>query len=316
MTAGIIEPVRCDSRNRASFVDFNHTYAAVVTRTTVTHPIAGEAVRREPVTGETHFPAGTISANMATRASRMEEPLDGQTAIVTGASSGIGAATARVLAEDGADLTIAARREQRLESLADEIRETTDAAVAVVPTDVTDSAAVSALVEATVERFGRLDITVCNAGLAVDEPVRDLSDEDYHLMTDVNVNGMFYTARESIPHLVETDGHLVFLGSMSGNHPRPANPVYAATKWWTRGFAISLQATLGEEDVAVSCINPTEVRTEFGSESGTPSEEEFEPGTVTESLEVADAIAYTVRQQSPNSITSLDLYRRDKLSHF
>ncbi len=253
---------------------------------------------------------------MAERPTRMEEPLEGQTAVVTGASSGIGAATARVLAEDGADLTIAARREARLESLAEEIREATDSDVAVVPTDVTDSEAVAALVEATVDRFGGLDIAVCNAGLAVDEPVSELTDDEYRLMTGVNVDGMFYTARESIPHLVESEGHLVFLGSMSGNHPRPANPVYAATKWWTRGFAISLQASIGEDGVAVSCINPTEVRTEFGSESGTPSEETFEPGEVTEPIEVADAIAYAVRQQPPNSVTSLDLYRRDKLSHF
>lgn len=253
---------------------------------------------------------------MPRRATRLETPLDGQAAVVTGASSGIGAATARVLAEDGADVAIAARRTDRLESLADEIRSSTDAAVAVVETDVTDSVAVEALIETAVERFGGLDVAVCNAGLATDEPVREMSDEAYHTMMDVNTDGMFFTAREAIPHLVETEGHLVFLGSMSANHPRPATPVYAATKWWTRGFAISLQARLGEEGVAVSCINPTEVRTEFGSESGDSSKERFEAGSVTEPIHVADAIAYAVRQEPPNSVTSLDLYRRDKLSHF
>jgi NADP-dependent 3-hydroxy acid dehydrogenase YdfG len=253
---------------------------------------------------------------MAERPSRRTDPLDGQAALVTGASSGIGAEIARVLAEDGADVAVAARRTDELEALAEDIREEYDAGVEVVPTDVTDSDAVAALVEATVERFGRLYIAVCNAGLAVDEPVAELTDEEYGLMRGVNVDGMFYTARAVIPHLTETAGHLVFMGSMSGNHPRPANPVYAATKWWTRGFAISLQASLGEDDVAVSTVNPTEVRTEFGSESGTPSKDAFEPGEVTEAIEVADAVAYMVRQESPNSITSLDLYRRDKLSHF
>ena len=253
---------------------------------------------------------------MTERPSQRTDPLDGQAAVVTGASSGIGAAIARVLAEDGADVAIAARRTENLESVAEAIRSETDAAVEVVTTDVTDSAAVAALVETAVDRFGGLDIAVCNAGLAVDEPVAELTDEEYGLMRGVNVDGMFYTAREAIPHLKETAGHLVFMGSMSGNHPRPANPVYAATKWWTRGFAISLQASLGTDDVAVSAINPTEVRTEFGSESGTPSKEAFEPGEVTEAIEVADAVAYAVRQESPNSITSLDLYRRDKISHF
>ena len=253
---------------------------------------------------------------MVERPSQRTDPLDGQAALVTGASSGIGAEIARVLAEDGADVAVAARRTEKLESLAEEIRTAYDASVEVVPTDVTDSDAVAALVEATVERFGGLDIAVCNAGLAIDEPVADLSDEDYGLMQGVNVDGMFYTARDAIPHLKESSGHLVFMGSMSGNHPRPANPVYAATKWWTRGFAVSLQASLGEDDVAVSRINPTEVRTEFGSESGEASKDAFEPGEVTEAIEVADAVGYMVRQESPNSIMSMDLYRRDKLSHF
>jgi NADP-dependent 3-hydroxy acid dehydrogenase YdfG len=250
------------------------------------------------------------------RPSQRTDPLDGQAAVVTGASSGIGAATARVLAEDGADVALAARRTDRLESLADEIRTDTGSDAAVVPTDVTDPDAVDALVEATVDRFGRLDAAVCNAGLVAEEPLAEMSNEDYELMRGVNVDGMFYTARAAMPHLVETSGHLVFMGSMSGNHPRPATPVYAATKWWTRGLAISLQARYGEEDVAVSCINPTEVRTEFGSETGTPSKESFDEGEVTEPIEIADAVAYAVRQRSPNSVTSLDIYRRDKLSHF
>jgi len=253
---------------------------------------------------------------MAERPSQRTDPFDGQTALVTGASSGIGAAIARVLAADGADVAVAARRTDRLAELAEEIRAETGAAVEVVPTDVTDSAAVRALVEATVDRFGSLDIAVCNAGLGVDKPMLELTDEDYERMRSVNVDGMFYTAREALPHLMDADGHLVFMGSMSGNHPRPADPVYAATKWWTQGFAISLQAYIGDEDVAVSCINPTEVRTEFGSETGTALADAFEPGEVTEPIEVADAVSFVVRQEPPNAVTSLDLYRRDKLTHF
>lgn len=253
---------------------------------------------------------------MVERTLTADEPLAGRTALVTGASSGIGEATAHVLAEDGADLAIAARREDRLDDIAEDIRAEYDAAVLVEPTDVTDPDAVSALVDATVERFGRLDVAVCNAGLGIDAPVAEMTDEEYRTMTSVNVDGMFYTAREAIPHLKESKGNIVFLGSMSGNHPRPHNPVYAATKWWVRGFAISLQGSLGEDDVAVTCVNPSEVRTEFGSENDEPSKEQFEPGTVTEPIEVADAIAFAVRQRLPNAVTSLDLYRRDKISHF
>lgn len=253
---------------------------------------------------------------MVDRSTVQAKPLAGKTALITGASSGIGEATAHVLAADGADIAMAARRAKRLEDIAADIRAETDAEVLVHPTDVTDPEAVTDLVEATVERFDRLDITVCNAGLSIDGSVSELTDSEYRTMTAVNVDGMFYTAREAIPHLESAEGNLVFLGSMSGQYPRPHNPVYAATKWWVRGFAISLQASLGEDNVGVTCINPTEVRTEFGSEDNAPAKEQFEPETVTEPIEVADAISFAVRQRPPNVITELDLYRRDKLSHF
>jgi NADP-dependent 3-hydroxy acid dehydrogenase YdfG len=235
--------------------------------------------------------------------------------VVTGASSGIGAAVARVLAEDGADVAVAARRAERLEEVAADVRDA-GGDVEIVPTDVTDPDAVEALVETTVDRFGRLDVAVPNAGVGYNKPVTEMPIEEYDTMRAVNIDGMFYTARAALPHLVESSGHLVFMGSMSGNHPRPNDAAYAATKWWTRGFAASLQGTYGDEDVAVSCINPTEVRTEYGSEDGTAAKEAHEPGSVTEPIEVADAVAYVVRQESPNAITSLDIYRRDKLTHF
>jgi NADP-dependent 3-hydroxy acid dehydrogenase YdfG len=244
-----------------------------------------------------------------------ERPLEDEVALITGASSGIGAATAHALARDGADVVLAARREERLSELAEDVERESDREALVVPTDVTDDDAVDALVEATVEEFGRLDAVVANAGLAFDESVEEMSNDAYRTMTGVNVDGMFYTARAAIPHLRESRGNLVFLGSFAGQYPRPANPVYAATKWWTRGFALSLQASLGN-DVGVTVVNPAEVRTEFGSESGESSAERFEEGAVTEPEEVADAIGFAVRQRPRNSVTSIDLYRRDKLSQF
>jgi len=253
---------------------------------------------------------------MVDRPTQRTNPLAGETAIVTGASSGIGAATARVLAADGADVVCAARREDRLTELAAEIERDTDAAARAVPTDVTDPDAVAALAEQTVDEFGDIGVVVANAGVGIDESVAEMSDETYETMRGVNVDGMFYTARETIPALTESAGTLVFVGSMAGQHPRPGNPVYAATKWWTRGFAVSLQASVGDDGVAVTCVNPTEVRTEFGSESGAPAAERHDPEDVTEPIEVADAISFAARQRAPNGVVSLDLYRRDKLTHF
>jgi NADP-dependent 3-hydroxy acid dehydrogenase YdfG len=236
--------------------------------------------------------------------------------LITGASAGIGRATAHVLAADGADVAVAARREERLEELAAKIEEAYDVNILVVPTDVTDEEAVDRAFDRTVDAFGRLDAVVANAGLGIDAPIEEMSTDTYRTMMDVNVDGMFFTARAAIPHLRETEGTLVFLGSFSGQYPRPQNPIYAATKWWTRGFARSLEASVGADNVAVTVINPTEVRTQFGNQSGSTLADEFQPGEVTEPIEVAEAISFAVRQRPPNVISSIDIYRRDKMTHF
>jgi NADP-dependent 3-hydroxy acid dehydrogenase YdfG len=246
----------------------------------------------------------------------MDTELDDRIAFVTGATSGIGRATALRLAEAGAHVALASRREDRLDAVADEIRTDHGREALVVPTDVTDPEQVRSAVSETAETFGGIDVVVANAGLGVDKDVESLSIEEYELMTDVNVNGMFYTAKAALPHLTESSGNLVFLGSFSGQHPRPYNPVYAATKWWTRGFALSLEGAVGDDGVAVSVVNPTEVRTEFGSETDDPLKERFDPGEVTEPEDVAEAIAFAATQRPPNTVSELDLYRRDKFSHF
>jgi NADP-dependent 3-hydroxy acid dehydrogenase YdfG len=244
------------------------------------------------------------------------DSLDGSAAFVTGATSGIGRATALALAEAGADVALAARREDRLEEVAEAVRTEHGREALTVPTDVREPDAVGAAVEATVEAFGGLDVVVANAGLGVDKSVEELSVDEYRLMTDVNVNGMFYTAQAVLPHLRESAGTLVFMGSFSGQYPRPYNPVYAATKWWTRGFALSLQGAVGDDGIGVTVINPTEVRTEFGSETDDPLKDRFEPGEVTEPAEIANAVVFAASQEPPNTVVELDLYRRDKFTHF
>ena len=245
-----------------------------------------------------------------------ERPLDGQAALVTGASSGIGAATAQRLAQAGADIVLASRSEDQLSELAADIEAATGVSAHAVETDVTDPEQVAAAVDATVETFGGLDVVVANAGVGIDEPVTEMSDESYRTMMGVNVDGAFYTARAAVPHLSDTDGSLVFVSSFSGQYPRPANPIYAATKWWIRGFALSLQAAVGDQGIGITQINPTEVRTEFGAEDGESMAEQYAPGEVTEPSEIAEAIAFAVEQEPPTYVNSIDIYRRDKFTHF
>jgi hypothetical protein len=241
----------------------------------------------------------------------MHETLDGRTALVTGATAGIGAATADALAEAGANVALAARRADRLADLVRQIESDHGVDALAVPTDVREEHQVEHCVETVTAEFGRLDAVVVNAGLARGSSVADMATDDYRTMMETNVDGAFFTARESIPHLRETEGTLVFVGSFAGQYPRPFNPVYAASKWWLRGFAHSLEASVGPDGIAVTVVNPSEVRTEFGSDYGESFAERFDEGEVTEPEEIADAIVFAVRQDN-STVSELDLYRRDK----
>jgi len=240
-----------------------------------------------------------------------ERSVAGDAVVITGASSGIGEATANAFAAGGADVVLAARSEDELGVLADDIEADHGVQALPVPTDVTDREQVDALIDATVEELGGLDVLVNNAGVGLGDDVETLSDEQYHTMTDVNVDGVFFATRAALPHLRESAGALVFLGSFAGRYPRPANPAYAATKWWVRGFARSLDADVGGAGVGVTVINPAEVRTEFGGEEGASMSERFEPGTAIEPATVAEAIVFAA---SHDIASEIDLSRKDKLA--
>ncbi|MFB6085229.1 MAG: SDR family oxidoreductase [Halodesulfurarchaeum sp.] len=240
--------------------------------------------------------------------------LDGRIAIVTGASAGIGAASAKALADAGAAVVLAARRENRLESVAETIRAAGGTA-RVVPTDVTVESAVDDLVDWTIQEFGGLDVVVANAGVGRGNGVTDLETDAYRQMMDVNVDGVFFLTRAALPSLIERDGNLVFVGSFAGQYPRPFNPVYAATKWWVRGFAKSVMADVGDRGVAVSIVNPSEVRTEFGSEDAEPMKERYAPDSVTEPEEIAEAVVFAASRER-STAAEIDLFRRDKFGTF
>ncbi|MCL9817805.1 SDR family oxidoreductase [Natronocalculus amylovorans] len=238
--------------------------------------------------------------------------------LITGASSGIGAETARRFAGSGMDVVLAARNEGSLAAVAKEC-EASGVDTLTVPTDVTDHEAVDALIDATLERFGQLDTAVVNAGIGEtrDVPISDLPIEQFERVTETNVNGAYYTTQSVLPALRETGGSIVFVGSYKGKYPSTSTPVYAASKWWLRGFALSVAGQVGPDGVGVTLVNPSGVTTQFGSEYREHvNEVALDSATTLDASDVADAIVYAADQDPPATVTELDLNRRDIFDRF
>lgn len=200
----------------------------------------------------------------------MESKLTGTAALVTGASSGIGAATARLLAEHGASVTLVARRKDRLEALAAEIDQV-GASTLVVEADITDRTQAEGAVRQTVERFGRLDTLVNNAGLMLLGPVVGADVEDWDRMIAINVQGMLYTTRAALPHLLQAAhegprrvADIVNISSIAGRVAWNGYGVYNLTKFGVNGFTESLRQEVTQRHVRVGVVEPGGVATELG----------------------------------------------------
>jgi NADP-dependent 3-hydroxy acid dehydrogenase YdfG len=195
-------------------------------------------------------------------------PLDGTVALVTGASSGIGEATAAALVAAGADVAVAARRRDRLESLA--ARLGNGARVLVLETDVTDEAQARAAVERTVDELGRLDTLVNNAGVMLLGPIVGAPIEEWRRMVELNLLGLLYCSHAGLPHLLEAAAgeprgvaDLVNVSSVAGRVARLGSGVYNATKFGVAAFSESLRQEVTRRHVRVSLIEPGAVATEL-----------------------------------------------------
>ncbi len=200
------------------------------------------------------------------RRSRGRDALVDQVAIVTGASSGIGEATAKALAAAGAAVVLVARRLDRLEGVARAIAALGGRALA-IPTDVTDRAAVQVMVQRTIDAFGRIDILVNNAGVMLLAPIRKREVDEWDRMVDLNVKGLLYCVAAVLPHMLEGGaGHVVNVGSVAGRRPFFGGAVYAATKFAVRALSAGLRLELApHENIRVVDIQPGVVDTELGS---------------------------------------------------
>jgi NADP-dependent 3-hydroxy acid dehydrogenase YdfG len=239
----------------------------------------------------------------------VSDRLDGKRALVTGASSGIGRAAAVALADAGATVTVVARRENRLSAVAAEIEDSGGDAL-VAPADVTDPDAVADAVEESVETSGGLDVVVVAAGLLERaDRIDDLSLDAYRRQRAVNVDGVFYTVRAALPHLRESDGTVVLVGSDAGKHAEPSLQTYGATKWWVRGFARNLEAREGDAGVGVALVNPGDTRTEL-SVDGRPLTEHEAADEMLSPETVADAVVFAAAQPSAAVASEVDVNGR------
>ncbi|MDX3745405.1 SDR family NAD(P)-dependent oxidoreductase [Streptomyces sp. AK08-02] len=254
----------------------------------------------------------------------MAPKLTGTVALVTGASSGIGAATARRLAEEGAFVALVARRKDRLTDLAAEIEKEGGTAL-VVAADITDRAQAEAAVQRTVEHFGRLDTLVNNAGLMLLGPVVGAEVDEWDRMIAVNLQGLLYTTRAALPHLLKAaeDGprkvaDIVNISSIAGRVAWNGYGVYNLTKFGVNGFTESLRQEVTQRHVRVGVLEPGGVDTELGSHNDHKPEVRDAIGAFNEQTEVlapddiADGVAYMVTRPRHASVGELWIMPTDQ----
>lgn len=234
----------------------------------------------------------------------MADRLDGTVALVTGASSGIGQAAAKSLAEQGAAVAVLARRKDRLESLVEEIKGAGGSALA-IESDVTDQRQAIDAVEKTVSELGRLDTVFNNAGVMLNGPIEDAPTEEWDRMVDLNIKGLLYVAHAALPHLLKTaeDGprnvaDLINTSSVAGRRARFGSGVYNLTKFGVGAFSESLRQEVTGRHVRVSLVEPGAVDTELQShlrdEIREQSAKRFEGLDILQAEDIADAVTYIV----------------------
>jgi clavulanate-9-aldehyde reducatase len=230
----------------------------------------------------------------------MAGTLQGRKAAVTGASSGIGAATAAALAAEGAAVALGARRKDRLDELAQQIEADGGSAYA-FEVDVGDEDAARAFIEGAAEQMGGLDILVNNAGLMLLGPIGGADTEEWRRMVDVNLLGLLYCTHAALPLMQQGGGgHIVNLSSVAGRTANLGSGVYNLTKWGVNGFSEALRQEVLHSGIRVTVIEPGFVTTELQAQNRNPvvveQLEKFREsvGEPLEAEDIASAIVYAV----------------------
>lgn len=232
--------------------------------------------------------------------------LQGKTAIVSGASAGIGQAAAHALAREGANLVLTARRRERLEELAAACKKLGGAAVIAAGDGREEKTAIDC-VAAAQKAFGRIDILIANAGVGIYKNLVETSLEDYDRMMDSNMRSGFLIARHVVPEMIkQKDGLILLVSSMAGVYGFAGEAVYSATKFAQMGFAQGLDKELRPHGIKVGTINPGGVKTEFALGTGR-TEKIIEDSNWLEAEDVAEAILFACTQPKLSRIIQIQM---------
>lgn len=233
----------------------------------------------------------------------MGQPLLDKVVIITGASSGIGAATARVLAQEGCKLILAARSADKLRVLAEEL----GANALAVPTDVTNGSDVKEMVAKTVEHFGRVDVLFANAGIYIPGEVAEGDPDAWANLMDVNIDGVLRCVHAVLPHMTaQKSGDILVTSSISGLIDIHWEPVYSASKHAIQGFVHTLRRQVAESGIRVGAISPGMVANELWGFTETDQiDKQIAEHASIRSEDVARAVVFMLSQ--PPHVTIRDL---------
>ena len=239
----------------------------------------------------------------------MTESIKDKVVVITGASSGLGEATARLLSAQGATIVLGARRADRLQALAKELG---GKAIAVA-TDVAHREQVKALVDKAVQTFGRIDVMINNAGLMPQAPLEQLKVDEWNQMIDVNIKGVLYGIAAALPQMkAQKSGHFINVSSVAGHRVGPGFAVYAATKHAVRALSEGLRQEVKPYNIRTTVISPGAVATELPNTITDPTAAErvrtFYSQVAVPADSFARAVAFAMSQPEEVDINEI-LYR-------